>query len=116
VTRTFATDSNNDLVLDRAGALTILVDIEAVAADCRTAIQAQLGEMMFAVDQGMPMFATAWNDYNPAQFEAAARVIMLGVPGVLSVDAFAVERVGESLRYTATIRTAYGEAALNGGL
>ena len=115
-TRTFASDANNDLVLDRTGALSILTGAEAVAANCRSAMQAQLGEMQFAADRGMPMLATAWNRFNPIQFEAAARVILASVPDVLSVETFAVERVGESLRYAATISTAYGEAGINGGL
>lgn len=114
MTRTLETDADNDLVLDRSGSLSILTDLAAIAANCRTAVQAQLGEMMFAADKGMPTFATAWNAYNPAQFEAAARVILAGVPGVLSVDGFTVARVGEVLRYTATIRTVYGGTVING--
>ena len=114
--RTLASNADNDLVLDPQGRLLILEGQAAVAANCRSAIQAQRGEMVLAVDRGMPTFGTAWNGYRPGQFEAAARVILRDVPGVLSVDAFTVGREGDRLVYAATIRTVYGEAALNGGL
>lgn len=115
MTRTLAHSLETmDLVLDREGNIAIVSDLEAVAANCQTAVQAQRGEMMFEADKGMPTFATAWNDYNPVQFEAAARTIIQAVPGVLSVGSFAILRVGEALRYTAVIRTVYGETQVNG--
>lgn len=115
MTRTLASHpETHDLVRGRDGNLVVAEGIDAVGFNCKTAMQAQLGEMQFAADKGMPTLATAWNKFNPTQFEAAARVILLAVPGVLAVDAFAVFREGETLRYTAAVRTAYGEAALNG--
>lgn len=114
MTRTLASDANNDLVLDRLGNVSIVEGLEAVAANCKTAIQAQRGEMIYAFDKGMPTMATAWDRYNPIQFEAAARVILRAVPGVLGVDNFTVNRVGERLVYTATIRTTFGGTVING--
>jgi hypothetical protein len=114
MTQTLATDERNDLVLDRIGRVMMLSGADAVAANCRTAIQAQRGEMQFAADKGMPTFATAWNRYRPVQFEAAARTIIRAVPGVLSVESFTVQRRGEILGYTAVIRTIYGGAVVNG--
>lgn len=114
MTQTFATDPTNDIVLDRSGRLMMLNGADAVGANCKTAIQAQRGEMMFAADKGMPTFATAWNGYRPVQFEAAARAIIRAVPGVVSVDSFVARRVGEVLGYTAVIRTIYGGTTVNG--
>lgn len=114
MTQTLATDANNDLILDRVGRVLMLSGADAVAANCRTAIQAQRGEMMFAYDKGMPAFATAFNRYRPVQFEAAARTIIRAVPGVLSVVSFTVERRGEILGYTAVIQTIYGGTIVNG--
>lgn len=114
MTQTLASDERNDLVLDRIGRILILSDAPAVAANCRSAVQAQRGEMQFAADKGLPTFATAWNRYNPVQFEAAARVIIRAVPGVLSIESFTVRRQGEVLGYTAVIRTVYGGAVVNG--
>lgn len=116
MTRTIASNQDNDVFLDRLGNIAIATGATAVAMNCRTAIQAQLGEMLFAADKGMPTFETAWNNYNPLQFEAAARVILLGVPDVVAVEAFTVNRAGETLGYTATIRTIYGETPINGRL
>lgn len=114
MTQTLATGVNNDLVRHRDGNVSVLTGVAAVADLCKTAVQAQLGEMMYAADKGMPTFATAWNDYNPVQFEAAARVIIQNVVDVLGVESFTVSRQGEALRYTAVIRTVYGEAVVNG--
>lgn len=104
----------NDLYLDAVGNLAMDDGAQAVAACCRSAIQAQRGEMQFALTDGMPTTETAWDRYSPAQFEAAARAIIRGVPDVLEVVAFTIERAGEALRYTATIRTVYGETVING--
>lgn len=114
MTQTLASDANNDLVLDRAGNVLIATGRDAVAYNCKTAIQAQRGEMMFAVDKGMPTAATAWDRYNPIQFEAAARTILRAVPGVVGVDSFTVSRAADRLVYTATIRTIYGGVTVNG--
>lgn len=116
MTRTLASDADNDLVTDARGNLSVVTGLEAVAADCRSAMQAQRGEMVFAQDRGIPTLETAWTQYNPAQFEAAGRRALLRVPGVTGVDSFTVAREGERLRYTATIRTIFGEATLNAGV
>lgn len=114
MTRTFLHDPRNDLYLDPDGNIAIGTAIAAVAANCKTAMQAQLGEMMFAADKGMPTLATAWDSYNPVQFEAAGRVILRSVPDVLEVVSFVVERITGVLRYTASIRTTFGETVVNG--
>jgi hypothetical protein len=114
MTRTLASDANNDIILDRLGNVSIVSGLAAVAANCKTAIQAQRGEMIYAANKGMPTLATAWNRYNPVQFEAAARTILRAVPDVLGVDNFVVSRVGERLVYTATIRTTFGGTVVNG--
>lgn len=101
--RTLAIDENNDLRRGASGNLELLNGVQAIAQNCRTAVQAQRGEMQFAADTGMPTFATAWDRYSPEQFEAAARAVLLRVPGVVSVDEFAIERRGGVLAYTATI-------------
>lgn len=113
MTRTLATDASNDLVVTALGSVSVATGLAAVAADCRSAMQAQLGEMVFAQDRGMPTLATAWNQYIPAQFEAAGRRTLLRVPDVTGVDSFVVTREGERLRYTATLRTVYGEASID---
>lgn len=112
--RTFKVDSNNDMFLGPDGNLAIAVDAAAIGQCCKTAVQAQLGEMLYQADQGMPMLATAFNNYLPTQFEAAARSVILLITGVLRVTAFEVQRSGEQFVYSATIQTIYGQAAVNG--
>lgn len=114
MTRTIETTANNDIALDVNGNVSIAVDLDAVIGNCKTAIQAQRGEMQYAVDSGMPTLDTAWANYLPLQFEAAARTILKAVPGVIEVESFSTSRDGATLRYTAGIRTTYGRGSLNG--
>jgi hypothetical protein len=115
MTRTLASHpETHDLVRGRDGNLAIATGAEAVAHNCKTAMQAQLGEMQYAMDRGMPTIATARTNYRPAQFEAAARAILASVAGVRAVTSFTVAREGEALRYTAAVQTVYGEIAVNG--
>lgn len=113
-TRTIETTAANDIALDVNGNVSIVTGLDAVIGNCKTAIQAQRGEMQYAVNTGMPTLATAWENYNPIQFEAAARTILKAVPDVIEVESFSTTRSGEALRYTAVIRTIYGRGSLNG--
>lgn len=112
MTTTFLETPDNDLDLDARGALCIVTGRRAVASDARSAMQAQRGEMLLAVPDGMPTLQTAWSGYSPGQFEAAARAVILVVPEVLAVDSLVVSRDGDALRYDAVISTPYGPAEL----
>ncbi len=116
MTRTLASNAANDLIVDALDSLSVLTGLTAVAADCRSAMQAQLGEMVYAQDRGIPTLATIWNQYNPAQFEAAGRRALLRIADVTGVESIAVVRDSGVVRYTATIRTIYGETVVNAGL
>lgn len=113
MTQTLASNANNDLIVDARGNLTIYRDLSAVAADCRSAMQARKGEMAFALNRGMPMFETAFDKYQPAQFEAAARKVISRNPDVRAVREVTVTRENGALKYTAVIQTIYGEARIN---
>ena len=113
--RTFAINDKNDFALDRAGNTQVLEGAFAVSDVCRNAVQDQLGEMLYAMSEGMPTAATVFNNYNPSQFEAAARGIILGVPGVREIESFTVNRTGDVLRYTAVITlTTAEQVTING--
>lgn len=116
MTRTLAATQTNDLTVNAAGDLVVAVDLAAVASDCRAAMQAQRGEMVFAQDRGMPTLAVAWERFDPAAFEAAARRVLGRVPEVTSVLSITAIRDGDQLRYTAVIRTPYGEARIDAGV
>ena len=108
MTSTFLESLTNDLSLDDAGRLAIVAGARAVASDARSAMQAQRGEMALAVQDGLPTREVAWEGYRPGQFEAAARAVLLRVPGVRVVESLTVSREGEELRYDAVISTAFG--------
>lgn len=114
MTSTFKESPTNDFTFDTRGALCIVSGADAVQSDARSAIQAQRGEMVLAMTEGMPTLQTAWEAYRPGQFEAAARAVILRVPGVRSVPVVTVRRVGHELRYDATIQSEFGPVILRG--
>jgi len=112
--RSLAIDSNNDIVLGADKNLALVSGPDAIAQNCTTAVQALQNEMMYAMQNGMPMFQTAWDNFNPYQFEAAARNTLAAVEGVLSVQSFALTSANNALSYTAQITTTFGPLTING--
>jgi hypothetical protein len=114
---TFAGNENNDLYIGPDGNLAIFTGIEAVLNNCATAAKAQLGEMIFAVDQGIPNFQTIWvGNPNIPQFESALRTTLLGVDGVIEILDLDVQISNNILTYIAVINTIYGRGTFSGGL
>lgn len=114
MTTTFAVTQDNDLFIGSDGNLSIATGIRAVLFAAQQAAQTQLGEMLFAVDQGIPNFQTVWNGApNVAPFEAALRRTLLAVPGVNGVLALTVVVAENKLTYQATIQTIFGTGAIN---
>lgn len=116
MTRTFAVNELNDLFVDpTTGNLVIADSLSAVITSCKQASQAQLTEMVLAVNQGMPAFQTVWTDAGSVpQYEAALRATLSQQPQVLEVVSVDVVIENNMLTYSATIRTTYGEAIING--
>lgn len=115
MTKMIAVDSNNDIYVKNDGNLAINNDLAAVSQNCENAVKAQLGEMIFAVDRGVPNFQTIWNGSpNLAQFEASLRQTILQVEGVLEITDLTTRVDGGILFYIATIQTIYGSTVLNG--
>ena len=115
MTRVFAVDENNDLVIAGNGNLSISTELDAVLQACEHAAKAQLAEMVLAVDEGVPNFQTIWNGSpNVPQFEAYLRRQLQNVTGVIEVTEINTTVSNNVLSYTATIRTIYGQGAING--
>lgn len=113
--RVIAVDSNNDLYIGADGSLAMATALEAVLQAAQQAAQTQLGEMMFAVDQGVPNFGVVWNGAaNVSQFDAYLRRAVLSVENVTGVRDLSITVAGNKLSYTATIETIYGPGVLNG--
>jgi hypothetical protein len=113
MTQSVAENSNNDFYLGDDGNIAFVTALAAVAQLCVSRVEAQRGEMIYAADQGMPTRATAWDQFNPNQFEAAARAIILATPDVTAVTSFTLTRQGNDLVYSADISTIYGSTTVS---
>lgn len=115
MTKTFSTDDNNDLFISPDGNLSISTGLQSVLFACQTAAQAQLGEMVLAINKGVPNFETIWRSSgNIAQFEAYLRTTLLGVDGVREVSELVTTIGNNAVAYRATIVTVYGTGQING--
>lgn len=114
--RSLAINSVNDIFLARDGRLAIVTDADAVGQNCKTAMQAQRFEMVYRYNDGMPTRQTAFDRFNPAQFEASARAVIMAVEGVESIQSFEVDKVGNSVVYSAAIQTIYGPTVVTNGV
>ena len=109
---TFAVNSDNDIYLDAQGNIAFAFDLTAITQQCKQVAQTLLGEMVYNVNQGIPYFQTVWVGVpNISQFTSALRRAFLAVGGVLEVVSLITSQSGNTLFYTAMIRTIYG----NGG-
>ncbi len=111
---TLACDYNNDIYLDSDGNLAIKTDLEAILQNCRTAVQVWKGECVLNLTRGLPYEEKVFERIQSAQFEAAARALLLTVDGVNSVPSFTITTEKNTLSYTATLDTDYGSTTLNG--
>lgn len=113
--RTIKCDENNNPVFGTDGNLTVLQGINAIGQSAVQYCKARRNEMVFDYDRGIPFSILAWGGTpNETQFEAAHRATLLQVPGVTAVTEFEVIRVGDVLKYTATLQTVSGETSING--
>lgn len=111
--RNLAVDQNNDLFIGGDGRLSINVDLDAAMQSAQHAAQAQLGEMVLNINQGVPNFQTIWeSSANLAQFEAFVRAAILATPNVIEVRDLNTEVRDGTVFYTATIATIYGTGVI----
>lgn len=111
---TLSVDSNNDIYLGPDGSLARSSGLDAVMQAAQQAAQTQLGEMMYAVDQGVPNFGAVWNGAaNISQFEAYLRQTLLAVDHVTGISDLAVTVQNNKLSYSVTIQTDYGPGVMN---
>lgn len=113
--RTVTTDTDNDILLDAAGNLSVSFDLEAAGQAAEHYAATARAEMIHNFDQGIPFFQTVFaRDVSITQFEAALRRRLLQSPGVIRIASLETVQDGDVLRYTATIVTDYGQASING--
>ena len=109
-----AVNERNDLYLDSTGNIATVSGIYQTLQQCEQAIKAQLGEMVLAMNRGMPTLETVWLAQDIPRWDAAAYIALQRVPGVTEVLALVSEVVSGELRYNAVIRTIYGEGSISG--
>lgn len=107
-TLSIALNGDHSIHLDAAGNLALARNLDACLQDCKTAMLAQRAEMIYAMDEGIPYRQTSWDQYRPAQFEAAARATILSVPGVVRINSFTFGFADNELSYAVTIVTDWG--------
>lgn len=112
---TFMTDENNDFVTLPNGNLAMARDIDAVAQEAKHFAASARNEMIHAYNQGIPFLREAFSKQpNLAQIEAALRRRILETPDVTAILSMDTSMEGETLRYTATLKTTYGTVIING--
>jgi hypothetical protein len=108
-------DSNNDLYIGNDGLLATSQGVTAVLESASHAAKAQLGEMVLAIDVGVPNFQTIWEtSANIAQFEAYLLSAIQAVENVIEVRELTTRVENGTVFYTAVIVTTYGEGIING--
>ena len=113
--KSLASNQRNDLVIGADGRLSIVTGAAAVEVVARSHMQTRRGEMIHAMQQGIPFDLVAFGaSPNLAQFEAYARIRLGSITGVREVVSFDARLDGDVLTYTATLRTDYGETTING--
>lgn len=109
MTVTFGVNEQNDIFINSSGNLDIQTGIEATAQACAQISKAQLGEIIYAAQEGIPNFQTIWNGVsNIVQWEAALRAALLSIEGVQNILNLTTSLQNNVLSYTAEILTIYG--------
>lgn len=108
--------ATRDMFADGDGNLAFALDVpgaaNATSLILKARVEAQRNEMRYAMNQGMPTRATAWDTFNPKQYEAAWRAIALATENVTGVTEFDMYRDGDTLNYSATITTTFGTSTV----
>lgn len=112
-------NENNDIFARPGGRLAINRDLQAITQQSEHAIRTLVNEMVLAWNRGINTEISVFDGSpNFLSFEASVRTALNRIPEVLQVVDFQANLANNNLRYTATIRTVFGENTVsgNGGL
>lgn len=113
MTITIGVNENNDIFVNSDGNLDMQIDLPATLQACAQISKAQLGEIIYSAQQGIPNFETVWNGVpNMAQWEAALRNAILSIEGVVNILNLTTSLANNVLSYTAEILTIYGTGTI----
>jgi len=116
MTFSLALNANRDLFIGNDGRLATVSGMDAVLQNCDTAMRAQLGEMIYSMNKGVPYRQLLWDNYDPISWGAAAQATILAVDGVSSIVSFIMNKSGNIFSYSAIIATKYGQGQIDGNL
>jgi hypothetical protein len=86
--RTLATDSNNDMFLEKKG-FAFVSDLEAIANIVERRLKTQLGELQYNTARGIDWFDTIFaSASNAAQWITAMKSAIRDVEGVTGITSF----------------------------
>jgi hypothetical protein len=110
-------NENRDLFAGSNNQLGILVDIDATEQACKSAIEAQRGEMQYDTTRGIPTNQTIWTGIPDQQrFQFYCIEALRAVEGVQAIPQFNTEILDNQLFYEAVIGTIFGEVSISGAL
>lgn len=91
---------------------------QAVAQAVRTRLLLFTGEWFLDTDDGTPWDTEVLGKYTTSTYDAVIKSRILGTQGVVSIDTYEskLDRQTRALSITATITTAYGQAAVAASL
>lgn len=113
----FAVNENSDLFIGPDGNLAIITGLEAVQQLVEHRTKTQLGEMIFATNQGIPNEEITWNGApNLQQLEIAIRTTITNTPDVITINEFNIQQINDTVVYNVIFETTFGQAAINGQL
>lgn len=116
MTLTLAVTPDNDLAVAANGSLAFLSGPAASLQLSIHAARVRRGECVLDVPRGVPFSDTAWAGVpDVPRFVAALRAQLLAVDGVTGIVSLTTRRAANTLRYTATLRTASGEVVTFNG-
>lgn len=101
-------NDSNDIFMATDGNLSMSAGVEAIEQACKTATQAQLGEMVLETGLGIPNFQALWNgtpDYNI--WRGAIITTLQNVQGVTQVNSLIVTPDSDTVNYVAEIMTIF---------
>ena len=107
----------NDIYLDSFGNISTSTGQEALLQQCAQAASTRLGEEFLNTNVGIPYFEAAFVGVpHIEQINAALRSAWLAIGGVVEVLSLITTQVGNTLQYTAIIRTTDGTGGLSGSI
>lgn len=114
--KTLTQDSNNDIILDGNGQISVSSDIDAYKFILEDAVRTILGEVQLNTNMGVPYFTTVFSDKRDILlWKDRMKEIVMGYDFVLSVYNFdvKVDYMNKTLSYTMNITTTSGDITIS---